>query len=43
MKAFIFEQFSKKVVNDQDINNIIKLIDCLEGNLKEKKEEKIAD
>ena len=39
MKTFIFEKFSRKVVNDQDIKNIIKLIDCLEGNIKNRKEE----
>jgi len=31
MKTFIFEEFSKKLENNNDIENIIKLIDVLEG------------
>ena len=39
MKDFIFAQFSKKVTKEEDIKNIIRLIDCLNGNLKNKKKE----
>ena len=38
MKEFIFEQFSKKVEKDEDIENIIKFLDCLKGKLKKEKE-----
>ena len=31
MKDFIFEKFENKLENENDIDNIIKLIDCLEG------------
>ena len=31
LKTFIFDEFSKKVDNKNDIENIIKLLDCLEG------------
>jgi len=37
MKAFIFNEFSDKLNNEKDIDNIINLIDCLEG--KDKKKE----
>ena len=30
MKTFIFEEFSKKLNNENDIDNILNLIDCLE-------------
>ena len=30
LKDFIFDQFAKKVENDNDIQNIIKLIECIE-------------
>ena len=36
MKKFIFEEFSKKLNNEEDIDNIINLIDCLEGKNKKK-------
>ena len=39
MKTFLFEQFSREVANDQDINNIIRLINCLEGNPKDENKE----
>ena len=41
MKEFIFTEFSNKLVNEKDIENIINLIDCLEGKNKKKKEENI--
>ena len=31
LKTFIFDEFSKKMEDNNDIENIIKLIDCLEG------------
>ena len=31
LKSFIFDEFSKKLDDNNDIENIIKLIDCLEG------------
>ena len=39
MKEFIFEEFVNKLNDEKDIENIIKLIDCLEG--KDKKTEDI--
>ena len=44
MKKFIFNEFSTKLDNENDIDNIIKLIDCLEGKgtKKEKEENKEA-
>lgn len=38
LKNYIFEEFSKKLETQIDIDNIIKLIDCIEGKQKEKKE-----
>ena len=39
LKEFIFEEFSNRLENTSDIDNIINLIDCLEGiNKKEEKE-----
>ena len=39
LKDEIFEKFSKKLDNENDIDNIINLIDCLEGKEKKKKDE----
>ena len=37
MKEYIFKEFSNKLENESDIDNILNLIDCLEG--KNKKED----
>ena len=37
LKKIIFEEFSNKLENESDIDNILNLIDCLEG--KNKKED----
>ena len=42
MKNFIFENFSKKLANENDIDNFINLIDFFEGKDK-KKEDSIID
>ena len=39
LKTFIFDEFSKKLDDLNDIENIIKLIDCLEGKNENKKED----
>ena len=41
IKDFIFKEFAKKVENENDIDNIIKFIDCLEG--KDKNNDKKTD
>ena len=38
LKKFIFDEFSKKIENKNDIVNIIKLINCLEGTGEKKKD-----
>ena len=37
MKNYIFDEFSNKLNNDNDIDNIINLINCLEGKNKKKR------
>ena len=39
MKEFIFSEFSNKLDNENDIDNIIKLIDCLKGKDKTKEDD----
>ena len=44
LKTFIFEEFSKNLEDNDDIKNIIKLLDCLEGkNEKEKIDYQISE
>ena len=42
MKKYIFDEFTNKLDNENDIDNIINLIDCLEGKDKKKTKEGIG-
>ena len=43
MKKFIFEEFVNKVENEEDIDNILRLIDCLESQSKPNKGDAIIE
>ena len=43
LKNYIFEEFVKKLENNDNIENILKLIDCIEGKQKEKNDKEYND